>query len=251
VKPPAGAASQSTFRADDEAALRRALGPASMAGGGSVLLEEFVTGEEHSFDAFVRGGKVLWYSVSDYHPTPLEVVENPWIQWCVVLRREYEEAAVAELGQRTLSVLGLDTGMCHGEWFRRKDGSLVLSEIAARPGGAQISRLISRAHDVDCVGAWARLMLTGEFEPFPPRKYATGCAFLRGQGEGRVRGVHGYERVRAEFGDLITDERLPQVNQEKALSYEGEGFVCVRHPDTQVVRDALRHLISNVRVELG
>jgi hypothetical protein len=34
-------------------------------------------------------------------------------------------------------------------------------------------------------------------------------------------------------------------------SYEGDGYVIVRHPDTAVVTDALWRLITGVRVELG
>lgn len=251
VKPPAGAASQTTYRVDDEAGLLRALGPTSQAAGGVVMLEEFVTGEEHSFDAFFHEGRVLFYSVSDYHPTPLEVMQNPWMQWVVVLPREYRSPDIAAAGEKALEVLGLGTGMCHLEWFRRKDGSVVVSEVGGRPPGAQIPTLISRAHDVDCVAAWARLMVTGEATEFPERRYATGAAYLRGQGEGRVRAVHGIDRVARELGPLITDTRLPQPNQEKGKSYEGEGFVIVRHPETKVVEDALKHVISNVRVELG
>ena len=251
VKPPAGAASQTTYRADDEASLRKALTPTSVAAGGVVLLEEFVTGDEHSFDAFVRGGQVVFYSVSDYHPTPLEVMQNPWMQWVVVLPREHEADDIARAGQETLKVLGLDDGMCHLEWFRRADGSVVVSEVAARPPGAQIPTLISRAHDVDCVGAWARLSLFDAFEPFPTRKFAAGAAYLRGQGEGRVRAVHGVREVERDLGGLITDRRLPQPNQEKSKSYEGEGFILVRHADTRVVEQALKHVVSTVRVELG
>lgn len=251
VKPPAGAASQTTYRVDDEAGLLGALGPTSQAAGGVVMLEEFVTGEEHSFDAFFHEGRVLFYSTSNYHPTPLEVMQNPWMQWVVVLPREYQAPDIAAAGEKALGVLGLGTGMCHLEWFRRKDGSVVVSEVGGRPPGAQITTLISRAHDVDCVAAWARLMVTGEATTFPERRYASGAAYLRGQGEGRVRAVHGFARVARELGPLITDTRLPQPNQEKAKSYEGEGFVLVRHPETKVVEDALKHVISDVRVELG
>lgn len=251
VKPPAGAASQTTYRAHDEASLRQALTPTSVASGGVVLLEEMVTGSEHSFDAFVRNGKVLFYSVSNYLPTCLEVLQHPWMQWCVLLPREYEADDIAQAGGRSLEVLGLETGMCHLEWFRRADGSLVISEVAARPPGAQIGVLISRAHEVDLVDAWIRIMIEGEFDPFPPRKFATGGAYLRGMGEGRVRAVHGIDQIQRDLGSLITDSRLPQHNQEKAPSYEGEGFILVRHPETKVVQDALTHIISTVRVELG
>lgn len=251
VKPPLGAASQTTYRVDDDEALLRALGPTSQAAGGSVLLEEMVVGDEHSFDAFVQDGRVVFYSVSDYHPTPLTVMENPWMQWMVVLPWEHLQPDIAEAGARTLSVLGLTCGMCHLEWFRRPDGRLVVSEVGARPPGAQFPTMISRAHDVDCVGAWARLVVDGGFEPFPGRSYAVGAAYLRGQGEGRVRAVHGWGRVERELGALITDVRLPRAGQEKSASYEGEGFVILRHPETKVVEDALRHVVSTVRVELG
>ncbi|MEW5851571.1 MAG: ATP-grasp domain-containing protein [Myxococcota bacterium] len=251
VKPPAGAASQETFRVQDDHALRQVFGTTTKAAGGVALLEEFVTGQECSFDAFIKDGRVVYYSVSNYYPSCLEAMQNPWIQWCIVLRRDYQSEDIAAIGQKMLNVLGLETGMCHGEWFRRKDGSVVISEAAARPPGAMLPTLIARAHDVDCVGAWARLMTTGEFDPFPPRIHATGAAFLRGQGQGRVRAVHGLDRIWRDLGGLITDTRLPSPGQEKGRSYEGEGVICLRHPDTNVVQDALKHIITTVRVELG
>lgn len=251
VKPPAGAAAQSTFRATNAATLREALGPASIAAGGVVLLEEMVTGEEHSFDAFVKDGRVVFYSTSNYLPSCLEVVENPWMQWMVVLPREYQVADIAALGERALQTLGLENGMCHLEWFRRKDGSLVISEVGARPPGAQISTMIGLAHEVNVIERWSRLMVLDELEPFPERKFAVGAAYLRGQGEGPVRAVHGMDRVQRDLGHLIVDSRIPQPGQPKGASYEGEGFVIVRSPDTKVVERALREVVSTVRVELG
>lgn len=251
VKPPAGAAAQSTFRAGDEAALRGALGPASIAAGGVVLLEEMVTGEEHSFDAFVKDGRVVFYSTSNYLPSCLEVVENPWMQWMVVLPREYQLADIAELGQRALQTLGLENGMCHLEWFRRKNGSLVISEVGARPPGAQISTMIGLAHEVNLIERWSRLMVLDELAPFPERKFAVGAAYLRGQGEGVVRAVHGMDRVQRDLGHLIVEARIPQPGQPKGASYEGEGFVIVRSPETKIVERALREVVSTVRVELG
>lgn len=251
VKPPAGAAAQSTFRAGDEASLRLALGPASRAAGGVALLEEMVTGQEHSFDAFVQGGRVVFYSTSTYHPSCLEVMENPWMQWVVILPREHRVDDIAAIGTRALQALGLSDGMCHLEWFRRKDGSVVVSEVGARPPGAQIPVMIGRAHEVDCIEAWAKLMLFDSFEPFPDRKFAVGAAYLRGQGEGRVRAVRGLDAIHRDLGDIITDARVPPIGHGKGTSYEGEGFIIVRHSDTTVVEDALRHIVSTVRVELG
>jgi hypothetical protein len=94
-------------------------------------------------------------------------------------------------------------------------------------------------------------MVYGEFDP-PERRYAAGAAFLRGQGSGRVVAIHGLEQAERELGELVTDVKLPEVGQTPtAGSYEGEGYVLLRHPETAVVKDALLHLISIVRVELG
>ncbi len=110
--------------------------------------------------------------------------------------------------------------------------------------------MISRANDIDFVRAWAEVMVHGHFVP-PVRKYAVGAAFLRGQGSGRVRAVHGLETVAREVGALVCDWRLPQVGQLPTGSYEGEGYILVRHPETSVVEDALNRIVSRIRVELG
>ncbi|HNB52623.1 MAG TPA: ATP-grasp domain-containing protein [Anaerolineales bacterium] len=251
IKPPAGAASQGTYRANSPHDLRQLLaGP--LRSGEPVLLEEFITGEEFSFDTFSLHGKPLWHSWTQYLPAPLEVTRNDWMQWRVLLPREVtppsEEIRPAAI--RALDVLGMDTGLSHMEWFRRADGSIAISEVGMRPPGAQITTLMSRAHDFDCATAWAKLVIFGEFEA-PERKYAAGGAYLRGMGQGRVRAVHGVDKIEREFGHLATDAHIPPIGQEKSSSYEGEGFIIVKHPETAVVEQALTAIVQTVRVELG
>jgi biotin carboxylase len=253
VKPPDGAGAQSTFRVDDSAALATAVAACAPSEEQPVLIEEFITGEEHSFDTFSLDGYHLFHSLTHYSPTPLEVLRNPWIQWCLVLPREIDEPQYDDIRAaafRALNVLGMDTGMSHLEWFRRRNGTIAISEAGARPPGAQITTIISRAHDFDAVGAWARLMVFGEFQ-VPERRYAVGAAYLRGQGSGRVKAIHGLEEANAQIGHLVTDVKLPQIGQERSPSYEGEGYLILRHPETAVVKEALSRLITLVRVELG
>jgi hypothetical protein len=255
IKPPAGAGSVATFRADDAEGLRRALDAAPPKPGEPALVEEFVTGEEHSLETVSIDGRAVWHSLTHYHPTPLEVVRNPWIQWCVVLPREvdapqYDDAK--RVGDLALQALGMDTGLSHTEWFRRRDGSVAVSEIGARPPGAQITTLVSRATDTDFVRSWAELMVFGTFTP-PERKYATGVAFLRAQGAqgGRIRAVHGLDKVRHDVKGLVVDHALPTLGAEARPTYEGDGWILVRHPETAKVVEALRDVVSNVRVELA
>lgn len=252
VKPQAGSGSRGTHRLssdDDLDGCLRAMAPTAIR---PLMLEEFVVGDEHSFDSISIGGRVVWHSVNDYLPAALEVVREPWIQWAVVLPREIDDPrydGIRAVAGDAIRVLGMDTGMSHMEWFRRPDGSVAISEVGARPPGARFVHLISWAHDFDLFRAWADVMVHGDFEP-RPRPYAAGAAYLRGQGSGRVARVRGLEEVLDELGPMVVETRLPKVGQSPSGTYEGEGYIIVRHPETEAVRKALGRIVSSVRVDL-
>jgi biotin carboxylase len=255
AKPPAGAGAANTYRLDGADALARYLSSHRPDPSHPALFEEFLSGEEHSFDSVVVDGRLVWWSVSRYLPSPLTVMENPWIQWCVLLPREldgYEDIRTA--GARALGVLGLESGMTHMEWFRRPDGSLAISEVAARPPGAQFTSLLSYAHDLDFYAAWPRLAIENRFDA-PPRRWSVGAAYVRGhqggQSRGRVKGILGLDVAQRELGPLVVEAKLPQVGETQKGGYEGAGYVILRHPETRVVEQALRRAVELIRVELG
>jgi len=252
VKPPAGAGAKATERVRSAEELEAVLQRYAPSAADPMLAEEFLRGTEHSLETVSIEGTPVWHSITRYAPTPLEVLENPWIQWTVLLPREVDDPAyddIRAVGDRALRALGMTTGVSHCEWFRRPDGSLAISEIAARPPGANMTTMISRAADVDFVAAWVRLMVDHTFTA-PERRYAVGTAYLRGQGQGTVAAIEGLDVVQSELGHLICDHRLPHIGQAPTGSYEGEGFIIVRHPETRVVQDALSRIITTVRVIL-
>jgi hypothetical protein len=104
------------------------------------------------------------------------------------------------------------------------------------------------AHDADLYRAWARAVVDGAFDGPWERRWAVGCAFLRGQGRGRVAGLSGVDRMQREIGHLVVEARLPTVGAPKSDSYEGDGYAIVRHPDTEVAKRALALIIENIRV---
>jgi hypothetical protein len=252
AKPPAGAGAQATYRLDGPADLHAWLEAARAIRDEVWLLEEFLVGKEHTFDSVTVGGRTIWASISDYEPPPLDVLRNPWVQWTVLLPRDIdgpEYAGIKQVGPAALAALGVRDAFSHMEWFKRPDGSVAVSEVGARPPGAQLASMIGFAHDMDFYRVWAELVILGRFDP-PPRQYATGTAYLRGQGRGSVRAVHGLDEMQREIGHLVVDAKLPQPGQPASTSYEGEGFVTVRHEDTAVVQDALRRILHGLRVEL-
>lgn len=253
AKPPAGAGAKDTFRVNEKAELASWVRSVPPSRERPLLLEEFVQGREHSFDTVSVGGRHVFSSISVYAPTPLEVMATPWMQWTVLLPRSIEGpefAAIRRAGPAALDTLGMVTGMTHMEWFRRADGSIAISEVAARPPGAQFTSLISYAHERDFYSAWAEVSVFERFDP-PERRYAAGAAYLRGQGAGVVAGVKGVAELQRELGELVVEAKLPRPGQAKATSYEGEGYVILRHPETAVVENGLKRVVERLRVELG
>ena len=134
------------------------------------------------------------------------------------------------------------------EWFLTPDGWRVISEVAARPPGVNIMAMNGIAHGVDFWEKWARLMVHETFE-MPERKWAVGCAFLRGHGPGRVMSsVEGLDQAIADLGDQVVQARLPKVGMPRSTHYEGEGYVTVRHPETSGVVSALRHIVTTSKL---
>ena len=52
--------------------------------------------------------------------------------------------------------------------------------------------------------AWAELVVLDRFDP-PERQFAAGTAYLRGQGRGRVRAVHGLDALQRRLGHLVVE----------------------------------------------
>ena len=257
AKPPAGAGGKGTYRLDSTQDLHTLLHRYPPSDLEPIMLEEFVAGTEHSFDSIVINGKPVWHSISRYMPAPLQVLENPWIQWCVFLPKDIsgeEYAPIRDAGFKAVEALGLQTGLSHMEWFRLQGDRIAISEVGARPPGAQITSLLSWAHDLDFYRAWPRLMIFDEFEP-PTRNYAVGAAYFRGQrstsGGTRVRAIHGLDEAQRRFGHLVVEARLPSEGQFASDSYEGEGYVIIRAKESHVVEEALQQIVGLVRVELA
>ena len=175
LKPRDGAGSIGTHRATTKAELEQALSRFV-----PEMVEEMMVGKERSFETASIRGVPQWDSHTRYDPAPLVVLENPWIQWCVILPREEETSdtqAIRPVAHAALKVLGMHTGISHMEWFRRNDGSVAVSEVGARPPGAQIVTLNSWAHEVDVYRKWAELVALDRWS-MPPRKYAVAAAFF-------------------------------------------------------------------------
>ena len=251
LKPLDGAGAKNTMRASDLDELYHALNRLMPSDDRPVQAEEFVTGQEHTFETVMIDGKAVWSSSVDYLPGPLAVLENAWMQYCVILPKEvpaYVDQFRAQ-NHAALKALGLQTGLSHMEWFRRADGSVTIGEVGARPPGVNILGLNELVFGKSLWLAWLELMIFGTWSVPQERRRAAGCAFLRAQGHGQtVRGMVNHELVQKRIGDRIVAAKWPQPGQPRSAHYEGDGWVMVSHDTTAGVMEALEELVKTLRV---
>ena len=235
VKPIAGAGSADTYRADDAAELDAVL--ARVRHVPEVSCEEFVDGDEYTFDTVSIAGVPAFANVAQYLPRPLIARTNEWISPVIITVRDLAQPALADglaLGNAVLGALGMGDGFTHMEWFRKPDGEVVFGEIGCRPGGAHLVDQMNYTCDIDLFREWARAVCWGRFEAPTQRKYNAAIIFKRAKGHGRITRIDGLADYLQRHAEHVVEQRLlppgsPRRDWKKTLV--SDGFLLVRHPD--------------------
>jgi hypothetical protein len=252
VKPIAGAGSADTHRVDDPDQLREVL--AAVDHHAEINLEEFVEGDEFTYDTICIDGEPVFESVAQYHPRPLESRLRGWISPAQIVIRDPHQPALMpgiRLGRAVLRALGMRSGFGHLEWYMRPDGEAVFGEVAARSPGGKLVDQICLANDLDLYREWARAVCWGRFAATPSRRYHVAAVFKRAEGEGRIVRIDGLEQLRAELGDsLVAVETLPlgAPRHDWRHTRRSDGHVLVRHPDHDTCIEMMRFATRTLRI---
>jgi hypothetical protein len=216
-----------------------------------ILAEEYLNGHELCIDTITIGSEPRFHSICCYSPSILEAVEDSRIQWTCVMPRDISVKPYQDFidqGLRAVRALSVGNAMTHMEGFLVEGRGPCFTDATLRPAGARIGPMLAFAYDVDAYRAWARVALDGCFDGPWERKYAVGTIFLRGNGSGLVENVHGIESLSRRLGDLIVESRLPRVGASKSATYTGDGYITLRHPETEAAEEALRWIAETVRI---
>ncbi len=250
IKPIAGAGSADTHRVDGPDDLERVLRLIRHVP--EVSVEEFIDGEEFTFDTICSGGHVHYANIAWYRPRPLIARTQEWISPQTISLRDFDAphlAAGRAMGNQVLEALGFRTGFTHMEWFLKEDGEAVFGEIGARPPGARSVDIMNYASDLDVYRGWAEAICHRRFTQPITRKYNAAVIFKRAQGQGRIRRIEGLEILRREFGNYLVCEDLapigaPRRNWKQSLV--SDGYLVVRHPDLETAM----HMADRVGTDL-
>jgi hypothetical protein len=219
-----------------------------------VSVEEFVDGEEFTYDTICAGGQVLFENICQYHPRPLVTKMHEWISPVTLALRDLDDPALAagrELGVNVIGALGFRDGFTHMEWYRKAGGEVVFGEIGARPPGARTVDVMNYATDTDLFTAWAQAVTQGRISQPITRHYNAASIFKRASGAGRITHYEGLDDLLAEYADhVVALELLPfgAPRRDWRATLIGDGMVIVRHPELSQTQTMAQRFAADLRL---
>ncbi len=235
LKPIAGAGSADTYRAENADELRSVL--PRLRHVAMVSVEEFVDGEEYTFDTITIDGRIAYYNIAWYRPRPLVARSNEWISPQVIALRDVGDPELAggvRMGFEVIDALEFGSGFTHMEWYRKADGECVFGEIGARPPGAHQVDQMKYACDFDVFRAWGSAMTEGRLDAKIERRYNVATIYKRAQGIGRITHIEGVDTLQRRFGEhVVWNTLLPPGSPRRdwLRTLVSDGFIMLRHPD--------------------
>jgi formate-dependent phosphoribosylglycinamide formyltransferase (GAR transformylase) len=252
VKPIDGAGSADTYRAGSAAELDAVLPMIRHVP--QVSVEEFIDGEEFTYDTICAGGQVLVENICQYHPRPLLTKMHEWISPVTLALRDLTEPGLQggrELGVKVIAALGFRAGFTHMEWYRKADGEVVFGEIGARPPGARTVDVMNYATDADLFTAWAEAVTHGRISSPITRHYNAASIFKRASGAGRITHYEGLDRLLAEYGDHVAALELLPVGAPRRdwrATLIADGMVIIRHPELSTALEIAQRFAADLRL---
>ncbi len=255
VKPIAGAGSMDTHRIENDAELEAAL--ARLGHVPEVSVEEFISGDEFTYDTVCAGGEIAFQNVCEYRPNPLVGKQVEWISPQVIAWRDLADPFIADgvaLGRAVIRAMGFRSGFTHMEWYRTASGEVVFGEIGARSPGGRLTDLMNYTCDTDLYTGWAEAVCHGTFSQPTERRYNVAQVIKRAQGQGVITGVEGLGRMMATMGEHVVNVDLVPLGQPRRdwqATVLSDGVIVVRHPDFAEAVAMADWVAANVHLHCG
>ncbi|GAB2451160.1 hypothetical protein GCM10027062_35160 [Nocardioides hungaricus] len=237
VKPAGASASKGIFAVRDEAELRSAAAllldytdpkndPIFRRRRGQLVVEEFLTGGEHSVDGIVVDGKLVFATVTDKIVDPAFNLELQQVQPTAL--SPGREAACLDAAQAVADAMGLGTGAIHLEL--KVDGDQVrVIELNARTAGGYITtHIIALSRGVDILAeTLAAVCGLRSIQPAPPATIHAGSRQHLADGVGTLRAVRGLDSVLGIPGvaNVFMDGRIGQSVGQPPVDFTGS-VIC-------------------------
>ena len=237
VKPDNGVGASHTYKLDNEQELADYL--ASRDPYVPVIMEEFIRGEIHSYDAILDSHSNPIFETGNITPTAIMDIVNNQDNTCFICRSNLQDD-IRDAGRRTVRAFGVQSRFVHFEFFRLlsdqhigRKGEVVALEVNMRPCGGFSPDMMNFANGTDVYKIYADMIAyDSSLKGQNSHQY---CAFI-GRRDGR-RFALSNEALSDQYASSMRMRlRLPQVLAE---GMGDEVFIAVF--DTKEEMDAFFH----------
>ncbi len=253
IKPIAGAGSADTYEVRERAQLDSAL--QQLGHIQEVSVEEFIEGDEYTYDTVSHQGTPLFENIALYRPKPLIARQNEWISPQSVCLRDIDAPHLKggrEMGRKVLKALQFESGFSHMEWFLTPKGETVFGEIGGRPPGGRLVHAMNYSCDIDLFRGWAEAVCHGQLSQDTRKRFNSAVVFKRSQGGGRIiTRIEGLQGLLARFGEHIPAFDLVRVGEERRdfrKVVSGDGWIVVRHPHLDTTLEIADRVGTDLRI---
>jgi biotin carboxylase len=253
IKPVGLSGSRGVIRADDRDSARAvARRVHEIAGGGRLLAEEFVPGNEVAVEGLLRGGDLTVLALFD-KPDPLD---GPYFEETLYITPSRlstaAQQAVARITADAAQALGLAEGPIHAEVRVEGERARVI-EIAARSIGGLCARSLKFGAGISLEEVILRHALGLDLDDLERERMASGVMMLPVPSAGRLVRVGGQDAARAVQGIVGLEVTIPP-GRDVAPAPDGDrylGFLFARGVTPSDVEHSLRaaHAVLDIKVE--
>jgi biotin carboxylase len=252
VKPTGLSGSRGVIRADDAGAARAAATRAArIAGGGSLLVEEYVPGVEVAIEALLRAGELTVLAVFD-KPDPLE---GPYFEETIYVTPSRLPADVLARVERVTAdaarALGLTEGPVHAE-VRVDEARVWVVEVAARSIGGLCARTLRLGAGISLEEIIVRHALGLPIDDLRRAPDASGVMMLPIPRAGTLIAVRGQDEATSVPGIVGLEITIVAGRPVEPVP-EGDrylGFLFARASTPAAVEQALRAAHDRLHIEI-
>jgi len=207
------------------------------------LAESLVSGIEMSIESFIVNGEIVFTNITEYF-------QNRFANILPAEISETQQRLVHQLNQAVIKALNIQQGLTHLELFLNQQGA-IFGEIALRPPGGHIMKLVEYAYGFNAWNAWLMVECGQKLivNAYPQQSagmwiYYPPCGVVKAiDGVEHARQMPGVKtcRLLLKSGDIIS---------ERKGSGEQKGYIIVTGSDRDTVAKRLERAYQAITIEV-
>lgn len=221
--------------------------------GFTILVEEYIDGDEVDIDILLQNGKLKFWSITDNHASSEPFFIETGDTFPSLLSEDAQEKLV-QMAEVMLEKMGVQDGCIHFEAKYSTNGPMPI-EINLRLGGGFYYSFIKKAWEVDLIESAVKIAL-GEYVPIivkpeNPKKYFSAQCFVQKE-SGIISSLQFPKDFAAQdkVHDFVFFKELGDAVFTPPLSFDYLGWICAYGENPHDAQENLQKAAAKVSYEI-